>query len=85
MKRVRLRSKPESLQKVGSASCIRLTPTANRQVRLSWQIVPSVLDRMINQGDPIKSERVMKEMIRMVKLDIDALTRAYERTDGQQG
>jgi predicted 3-demethylubiquinone-9 3-methyltransferase (glyoxalase superfamily) len=47
---------------------------------LSWQIVPTALGRMLQDKDPEKSNRVMKAMLQMVKLDINGLQRAY----GQQ-
>ncbi len=45
---------------------------------LSWQIVPSALGRMLNDPDPAKSQRVMKAMMQMGKIDIAALERAYK-------
>jgi predicted 3-demethylubiquinone-9 3-methyltransferase (glyoxalase superfamily) len=47
---------------------------------LSWQIIPSALGEMLSDPDPVKSERVMKAMFRMDKLDIKTLKQAY----GQQ-
>lgn len=44
---------------------------------LSWQIVPTVLDQMLNDPDPKKGERVMQAMLQMKKLDIKSLERAY--------
>lgn len=44
---------------------------------LSWQITPTVLEKMAADPDPAKVERVMAAMIAMIKLDIAALTRAY--------
>jgi predicted 3-demethylubiquinone-9 3-methyltransferase (glyoxalase superfamily) len=44
---------------------------------LSWQIVPSVLGRMLHDKDPEKSKRVMLAMLQMDKLDIASLERAY--------
>jgi predicted 3-demethylubiquinone-9 3-methyltransferase (glyoxalase superfamily) len=45
---------------------------------LSWQIVPTVLIEMLNDADPLKSQRVMQAMLQMVKIDIAALRRAYD-------
>ncbi|MDR3625312.1 MAG: VOC family protein [Ignavibacteriaceae bacterium] len=45
---------------------------------VSWQIVPTVLGKLLGDPDPVKSQKVMKEMLKMNKLDIDALKRAYE-------
>ena len=47
---------------------------------LSWQIVPTVLPELLSGSDPEKSERVMKAMFSMKKLDIRALKRAYEES-----
>jgi predicted 3-demethylubiquinone-9 3-methyltransferase (glyoxalase superfamily) len=46
---------------------------------ISWQIVPTVLGEMLQDDDPEKSERVMQAMLKMVKLDIAGLQRAYEQ------
>jgi predicted 3-demethylubiquinone-9 3-methyltransferase (glyoxalase superfamily) len=46
---------------------------------LSWQIVPTVLAEMLQDKDAEKSERVMKAMLQMKKLDIQGLKQAYEK------
>ncbi|MBC5823550.1 MAG: VOC family protein [Candidatus Eremiobacteraeota bacterium] len=46
---------------------------------LSWQIVTSVLGDMLQDDDDAKSERVMKAMLQMHKLDIAALKQAYDQ------
>jgi predicted 3-demethylubiquinone-9 3-methyltransferase (glyoxalase superfamily) len=43
---------------------------------LSWQIVPTVLPELLSNPDPEKSQRVMKVMLAMKKLDIRALSEA---------
>jgi predicted 3-demethylubiquinone-9 3-methyltransferase (glyoxalase superfamily) len=48
---------------------------------VSWQIVPIVLDRMLQDKDPRKSERVMKAMLLMKKIDIASLKRAYKERE----
>jgi len=45
---------------------------------LSWQIVPTVLGKLMSDKDPQKSGRVMKAMLQMTKLDIADLQRAYD-------
>jgi len=45
---------------------------------LSWQIVPTELGKLISDSDPKKSQRVMKAMLQMNKLDIARLKQAYE-------
>jgi predicted 3-demethylubiquinone-9 3-methyltransferase (glyoxalase superfamily) len=44
---------------------------------VSWQVVPTVLIKMLQDKDSNKTERVMKAMLQMHKLDINALTKAY--------
>jgi predicted 3-demethylubiquinone-9 3-methyltransferase (glyoxalase superfamily) len=46
---------------------------------VSWQIVPTVLGQMLQDKDAGKSERVMKVLLQMRKIDIAALKRAYEQ------
>ncbi|SCK53788.1 VOC family protein [Streptomyces sp. WMMB 322] len=40
---------------------------------LSWQIVPRVLTELLRDPDPARSARVMKAMLGMRKLDVQAL------------
>ena len=44
---------------------------------LSWQIVPAVLAGLLADRDPVKAGRVMKTMLKMKKLEIAALKKAY--------
>jgi predicted 3-demethylubiquinone-9 3-methyltransferase (glyoxalase superfamily) len=44
---------------------------------LSWQIVPSALGELMGDPDPEISRRVMEAMLRMSKIDIDSLKKAY--------
>jgi predicted 3-demethylubiquinone-9 3-methyltransferase (glyoxalase superfamily) len=48
---------------------------------VSWQIVPNILGKMIQDKDANKSERVIKAMLQMKKLDIQRLRKAYEEVD----
>ena len=45
---------------------------------LSWQVVPIAMIKMLQDKDSKKTERVMKAMLQMHKLDIDAITKAYQ-------
>jgi len=45
---------------------------------LSWQVVPTVLNKMLKDKDSKKTERVMKALLQMKKLDIETLTQAFE-------
>jgi predicted 3-demethylubiquinone-9 3-methyltransferase (glyoxalase superfamily) len=47
---------------------------------VSWQIVPKVLFEMMASPDRAKSKRATDAMLKMVKLDIAALTKAFEGT-----
>ena len=44
---------------------------------LSWQIVPTVLITMLQDKDAERSQRVMRAMLQMVKIDIAGLEKAY--------
>lgn len=43
---------------------------------VSWQVVPSMLNELINNEDPKKSERVMKALLQMKKIYIEQLKNA---------
>lgn len=45
---------------------------------LSWQIVPTMLDEMLNDSDQTKIDRVTKAFLAMKKFDINELKKAYE-------
>lgn len=47
------------------------------QFGLSWQVVPSVLDLMLQSSDPQAVARVTQVFLRMGKFDLVALERAY--------
>ena len=44
---------------------------------LSWQINPTVLGEMLQDKDPKKAGRVMAAMLKMKKIDIETLKKAY--------
>ncbi len=46
---------------------------------LSWQIVPTVMDEMLRDKDEEKVARVTEAFLKMKKIDVEALKRAYER------
>jgi len=46
---------------------------------LSWQIVPTILFELLEDKDPQRSQRVMKAMMQMVKIDIGKLEQAAEQ------
>jgi predicted 3-demethylubiquinone-9 3-methyltransferase (glyoxalase superfamily) len=45
---------------------------------LSWQIIPVALGEMMQDQDTEKSKRVMETMLKMDKIDIGLLKKAYE-------
>ena len=45
---------------------------------VSWQIVPAALGKLMQDKDAKKVERVMKALLQMTKLDIEALRQAFE-------
>lgn len=44
---------------------------------VSWQIVPTVLSKLLADPDPAKAARVMQALMQMVKLDVAGLQAAY--------
>jgi predicted 3-demethylubiquinone-9 3-methyltransferase (glyoxalase superfamily) len=46
---------------------------------LSWQIVPSVLGKMLQDKNAEKAKRVMQAMMQMNKIDIKRLKQAYDQ------
>ena len=45
---------------------------------LSWQIIPSALGEMLGDKDPEKANRVMQSMLKMQKIIIAELQKAYD-------
>ncbi|HEY8227806.1 MAG TPA: VOC family protein [Pyrinomonadaceae bacterium] len=45
---------------------------------LSWQIVPTILSKLLQDPDPAKSNRVMQAILQMKKIEIKKLLEAYE-------
>lgn len=43
-----------------------------------WQIVPAVLSEMMRDTDPVRSKKASDAMLKMVKLDIATLEKAYK-------
>ena len=48
---------------------------------LSWQVEPRILADWMADADPEKAKRVMQAMLKMDKIDIEPIKRAYEGTD----
>jgi predicted 3-demethylubiquinone-9 3-methyltransferase (glyoxalase superfamily) len=50
---------------------------------LSWQVVPKALAQYASDPDPVKAQRTIAAMLKMKKLDIDALRRAHDGIDAE--
>jgi predicted 3-demethylubiquinone-9 3-methyltransferase (glyoxalase superfamily) len=46
---------------------------------VSWQVIPSVLGKMLQDSDAMKAKRVAKAMLQMGKIDIHTLKQAYDQ------
>lgn len=45
---------------------------------VSWQIIPKALGELMGDKDGDKAKRVMQAMMKMIKIDVEGLKRAYE-------
>jgi predicted 3-demethylubiquinone-9 3-methyltransferase (glyoxalase superfamily) len=45
---------------------------------VSWQVVPSILGKMMQDEDREKAGRVMQAMFQMTKMDVEALEKAFQ-------
>jgi predicted 3-demethylubiquinone-9 3-methyltransferase (glyoxalase superfamily) len=52
---------------------------------VSWQIVPSGIVEMISDRDPARSDRVMQAVVKMKKLDMAVLKKAYGQPQADTG
>jgi predicted 3-demethylubiquinone-9 3-methyltransferase (glyoxalase superfamily) len=46
---------------------------------VSWQIVPTVLGKLLQGKDAERAKRVMQALLKMTKLDIKTLQKAYAK------
>jgi predicted 3-demethylubiquinone-9 3-methyltransferase (glyoxalase superfamily) len=49
----------------------------NDRFGVRWQIVPAILDDLMNDPDPARAKKVGDAMLKMVKLDIATLEKAH--------
>ncbi len=47
---------------------------------LSWQIIPTVLSKLMGDNNPKKANAVMQAMLQMKKIDIKGLQQAYDQS-----
>ena len=50
------------------------------QYGLSWQVVPTILPKLMKDKNKEKAQRVMAAMLQMKKIDIEALQKAFDGT-----
>ena len=70
-----------------STGCGRNSPQAERRSNVAgsrtnsawWHVVPTVLGQMIGDPDPQRSKRVFQAMMKMKKLGINELKKAFGR------
>jgi predicted 3-demethylubiquinone-9 3-methyltransferase (glyoxalase superfamily) len=48
------------------------------QFGVRWQVIPNRLGDLMGDPDPEKSGRVMQAMLGMIKIDVEALEKAYK-------
>jgi predicted 3-demethylubiquinone-9 3-methyltransferase (glyoxalase superfamily) len=46
---------------------------------LTWQIAPTIISKLLGDKDPNKSKRVMEAMLKMDKMDLKVLKKAYNQ------
>jgi predicted 3-demethylubiquinone-9 3-methyltransferase (glyoxalase superfamily) len=49
--------------------------------KLSWQVVPSIVPKLMTSGNAEGAKRVMNAVMKMKKLDLATITRAHEGRD----
>ncbi len=69
----------ELWQKLSEGGSIQQCGWLQDKFGVSWQIVPSILTRLLQDKDPEKARRVMHAMLQMQKIDIAELQRAYNQ------
>jgi predicted 3-demethylubiquinone-9 3-methyltransferase (glyoxalase superfamily) len=47
---------------------------------VSWQVVPRILPELLQDKNPEKTQRVMKAMMQMIKIDIKRLQQAFDQS-----
>ncbi|EKE20322.1 MAG: 3-demethylubiquinone-9 3-methyltransferase [uncultured bacterium] len=45
---------------------------------VTWQVVPTILDKLISDPDPVKAGRAMEAMLKMTKIEINKIVDAYD-------
>ena len=69
----------ELWEKLGEGGRIDQCGWLQDKFGLSWQIIPTVLPKLLSDKDPRKSQSVMKAMLQMKKIDSKKLQQAYDQ------
>ena len=69
----------ELWEKLGEGGRIDQCGWLQDKFGLSWQIIPTVLPKLLSDKDPKKSQSVMKAMLQMKKIDSKKLQQAYDQ------
>ena len=72
----------ELWEKLSAGGSVQACGWLTDKFGVSWQIVPSVMSKVLADKDPAKVEHVMKVMMQMIKLDGPKLQKAYEEVGG---
>lgn len=64
--------------KLGEGGQIQQCGWLKDRFGISWQVIPSVLPKLLSSTDHEKAGRAMQAMLQMQKIDIAALQRAYD-------
>ena len=65
-------------EKLGEGGQIQMCGWLKDRWGVSWQIIPTVLPRLMGDKDPAKAGRVMQAMLKMKKIVIRDLEEAYK-------
>lgn len=65
-------------EKLSNGGAIQQCGWLKDKFGLSWQVVPTVVNKMMTDKDQEKSGRVMSAILKMKKLDIKTLEEAFE-------
>ncbi len=69
----------EFWEKLSEGGEIQMCGWLKDKYGLSWQIVPTILGKLMQDKDAKKANRVMNAMLQMKKIDIKTLKQAYEQ------
>jgi predicted 3-demethylubiquinone-9 3-methyltransferase (glyoxalase superfamily) len=78
MKKLPHRMRPSPRNTEGKRKARTTEKGVKDKFGLFWQVVPDALGELMGDPDPEKSQRVMDAMLKMSKIEIAGLKRAYD-------